>query len=66
MTLICSFFLHTESKYFLKITIGNLMFWIKVVGSTYGDYSSQTVELILWKGFRSKKTLSSKILIYKY
>ena len=42
------------------------MFWIKVVGSTYGDYSSQTVELILWKGFRSKKTLSSKILIYKY
>ena len=42
------------------------MFWIKIVGSTYGDYSSQTVELILWKGFRSKKTLSSKTLIYKY
>ena len=42
------------------------MFWIKVVGSTYGDYSSQTVELILWKGIRSKKTLSSKTLIYKY
>ena len=42
------------------------MFWIKIVGSTYGDYSSQTVELLLWKGFRSKKTLSSKTLIYKY
>ena len=42
------------------------MFWIKIVGSTDGDYSSQTVELILWKGFRSKKTLSSKTLIYKY
>ena len=42
------------------------MFWIKIVGSTYGDYSWQTVELILWKGFRSKKTLSSKTLIYKY
>ena len=42
------------------------MFWIKIVGSTYADYSSQTFELILWKGFRSKKTLSSKTLIYKY
>ena len=42
------------------------MFWIKIIGGTYGDYSLQTVELILWKGFRSKKTLSSKTLIYKY
>ena len=42
------------------------MFWIKIVGSTYGDYSSQTVELILLKGFLSKKTLSSRTLIYKY
>ena len=43
-----------------------LPLWIKIVGNTYGDYSSQTVELILWKRFRSKKTLSSKTLIYKY